>query len=145
MDEAAVVREAKLVLEEAAHGKRQNRDRQQAAQPRRRVGSGFTVGKRRPVRDTGEGNPPHLIGLADGRLCLTYGVRAAPYRICAKLSADAGRTWSAETVLRDDGGNRDIGYVRTVQRPDGKLVTVYYFWDQKTGPERYLAATIWEP
>ena len=98
----------------------------------------------RPVPDTGEGNPPQLIALTDGRLCLTYGVRAAPYRICAKLSADAGRSWSDEIVLRDDGGNRDLGYVRSVQRPDGKIVTVYYFWDRKTGPERYLAATIWE-
>ena len=98
----------------------------------------------RPVPDTGEGNPPHLMKLADGRLCLTYGVRAAPYRICAKLSPDGGRTWTGEMVLRDDGAGRDLGYVRSVQRPDGKIVTVYYFWDQKTGPERYLAATIWE-
>ena len=96
------------------------------------------------MADTGEGNPPQLIALADGRLCLTYGVRAAPYRICAKLSADAGLNWSDEIVLRDDGAGRDLGYVRSVQRPDGKIVTVYYFWDQKTGPERYLAATIWE-
>ncbi len=27
----------------------------------------------------------------------------------------------------------------------GKVVTVYYFWDKKTGPERYIAATIWDP
>jgi hypothetical protein len=32
-----------------------------------------------------------------------------------------------------------------VQRADGKVVTVYYFWDEKTGPERYIAATIWAP
>jgi len=97
------------------------------------------------IVDTGEGNPPHLMLLADGRLCLTYGVRAAPFRISAKFSMDGGRTWSDEKVLRDDGGNRDLGYVRSVQRPDSKIVTVYYFWDKKTGPERYLAATIWEP
>ena len=99
----------------------------------------------RPVPDTGEGNPPHLMKLADGRLCLTYGVRAAPFRICARFSADGGANWSHELVLRDDGAGRDLGYVRSVQRPDRKVVTVYYFWDQKTGPERYLAATIWEP
>ena len=99
----------------------------------------------RPVADTGEGNPPHLMKLMDGRVCLTYGVRAAPFRICATLSSDGGRTWSVEKVLRDDGGNRDLGYVRSIQRPDGKAVTVYYFWDQKNGPERYLAATIWDP
>jgi len=98
-----------------------------------------------PVTDTGEGNPPHLIKLADGRLCLTYGVRAAPYRIAAKLSADHGRSWSPENVLRNDGGNRDIGYPRSVQRPDGMVVTVYYFWDKKTGSERYIAASIWQP
>jgi hypothetical protein len=23
--------------------------------------------------------------------------------------------------------------------------TVYYFWDEKSGPERYVAATIWDP
>ncbi len=97
-----------------------------------------------PVEDLGEGNPPSLIKLKDGRLCLTYGVRAEPYRIAAKISDDNGKTWSDEIVLRDDGAGRDIGYVRSVQRPDGKVVTMYYFED-KLKPERYIAATIWEP
>ncbi len=95
-----------------------------------------------PVKDLGEGNPPSLIKLKDGRLCLTYGVRAEPYRIEAKISTDQGKTWSQEIVLRNDGGGRDIGYVRSVQRPDGKIVTLYYFQD-KLKPERYIAATIW--
>jgi hypothetical protein len=98
-----------------------------------------------PVRDTGEGNPPHLLKLADGRLCLTYGNRAKPFGIFARLSSDAGKTWSEALVLRQDGGGRDLGYPRSVQRPDGKVVTVYYFWDEKTGPERYIAASIWSP
>jgi photosystem II stability/assembly factor-like uncharacterized protein len=98
-----------------------------------------------PVPDTGEGNPPHLLRLADGRLCLTYGFRAKPFAMQARLSTDAGNTWSAPLVLRQDGGGRDIGYPRSVQRPDGKIVTIYYFWDEKTGPERYIAATIWNP
>ncbi len=98
-----------------------------------------------PVPDTGEGNPPDLLRLADGRLCLTYGYRAAPYSIRARLSNDGGRTWGDELILRDNGGGRDLGYSRSVQRPDGNVVTVYYFWDQKTGPERYVAATIWDP
>ena len=29
-----------------------------------------------------------------------------------------------DTILRADGGNHDIGYPRSVQRPDGKMVTV---------------------
>ncbi|HNR31674.1 MAG TPA: sialidase family protein [Candidatus Hydrogenedentes bacterium] len=98
-----------------------------------------------PVETLGEGNPPSLIKLRDGRLCLNYGYRAAPFSICAKLSDDGGRTWSDPIVLRDDGANRDIGYCRAVQRPDGKVVTLYYFNDLKTGPERYIAATIWQP
>jgi len=98
-----------------------------------------------PVPNTGEGNPPCLILLKDGRLCLTYGYRAQPFSICAKLSVDKGRTWGSEIVLRNDGAGRDIGYPRSVQRPDGKVVTVYYFHDSTTGPERYIAATIWDP
>jgi hypothetical protein len=98
-----------------------------------------------PAPDLGEGNPGHMIRLADGRICLTYGHRAAPFSIRARLSRDGGRTWQDEVILRDDAAGRDIGYPRSVQRPDGKIVTVYYFWDQKTGPERYVAATIWDP
>jgi len=98
-----------------------------------------------PVSDTGEGNPPALIRLADGRLCLTYGRRAAPFGIFAKLSRDSGGTWSDPLTLRADGGGRDLGYTRSVQRPGGRVVTLYYFWDAKTGPERYIAASIWSP
>jgi hypothetical protein len=97
-----------------------------------------------PAPDLGEGNPPSMIRLKDGRVCLTYGYRAPPYGIRARLSKDGGRTWEREVVLRDDGGGRDIGYPRTVQRPDGKIVTIYYFHDQPKG-DRYIAATIWEP
>ncbi len=97
------------------------------------------------VAETGEGNPPHLLRLADGRLCLTYGVRAKPFGIYARLSRDGGETWGEQIVLRNDGGGRDIGYPRSIQRPDGRVVTIYYFWDEKTGPERYIAASIWDP
>jgi hypothetical protein len=98
-----------------------------------------------PVADTGEGNPPHLLRLTDGRLCLTYGVRAEPYGMFARISGDAGATWGEPIVLRNDGGGRDLGYPRSVQRKDGRVVTIYYFWDEKHGPERYIAASIWTP
>ena len=75
---------------------------------------------------------------------MTYGYRDAPYGIRAKLSIDEGVTWGEEIVLRDDGGNHDIGYPRTVQRPDGVMVTAYYYNDSPNG-ERYIAATLWEP
>jgi len=98
-----------------------------------------------PVNDTGEGNPASLTRMADGRLCLTYGYRRPPFGMRAKLSNDNGRTWSDDIILRDDGTTRDIGYPRSVQRPDGKMVTIYYYCNPQTNPDRYIAATIWDP
>ncbi len=90
------------------------------------------------------GNPPHMIRLKDGRLALTYGSREKPYGIRAKLSADEGQTWGKEFILRDDGNSWDLGYPRTVQRKDGKLITVYYI-NVAAAKERHIAATIWDP
>ncbi len=97
-----------------------------------------------PAPDTGEGNPASMIVLKDGRVCITFGYRAEPYGIRARLSDDQGKTWGEQIILRADGGCRDLGYPRTVQRPDGKVVTVYYFNDRPDG-DRYIAATIWDP
>ncbi len=97
-----------------------------------------------PAPDTGEGNPAAMLRLQDGRICITYGVRAAPFGMRARLSNDGGRTWGDEIVLRDDGGGRDLGYPRSVQRPDGKVVTTYYFYHDHSEP-RYIGATIWDP
>jgi hypothetical protein len=98
------------------------------------------------VADTGNfgGNPPMLLTLRDGRLCLTYGYRAKPYSIRARLSRDGGKTWGDIITIRDDAAAWDIGYTRSVQRPDGKIVTVYYFNDAPHN-ERFIAATIWNP
>jgi hypothetical protein len=96
-----------------------------------------------PEPDTGEGNPPSLVRLQEGRLALVYGVRRRPFGIRARFSADRGKTWSEPFALHDNGGGNDLGYVRSVVRPDGKVVSVYYFHDR---PEsiRYLAATVWD-
>ncbi len=98
----------------------------------------------KPAPDTGGGNPPSLVRLKDGRMAITYGYRSAPFGIRARLSDDNGDSWSDEIVLRSDGGAWDLGYTRTVQRPDGKLVTVYYFNEAKD-KERYIGSTIWDP
>ncbi|MBM3726383.1 MAG: exo-alpha-sialidase [Acidobacteria bacterium] len=100
------------------------------------------TGAGRPAPLTG-GNPPSMIRLKDGRLALTYGYRLPPFGIRARISADEGKSWGDEIVLRADGGSRDLGYPRTVQRRDGKLVTAYYFNDAND-KERYIGATIWE-
>ena len=89
------------------------------------------------------GNPPSMVRLTDGRLCVTYGYRSTPYGIRAKLSEDNGKSWGDEVHLRDDGRNWDCGYTRTIQRLDGKLVTIYYYTTAEN-PEQHIAATIWE-
>jgi hypothetical protein len=98
-----------------------------------------------PVDYLGEGNPPMLNKLPDGRICLTYGVRAYPYSIRARLSEDKGKTWGPQIVLRNDGKDRDTGYVQSIVRPDGKVVTTYYITTEEQGPERSIGATIWDP
>lgn len=107
---------------------------------------GYTWEHRSRVADAGthNGNPPSLIRLRDGRLCVAYGVRAEPYGIRAKLSADEGQTWSGEIALRTDGRTWDIGYPRMVQRSDGQLITFYYY-TTAIHPEQHIAATIWDP
>ena len=101
---------------------------------------------RGPIADTGAfgGNPPMLFRLRDGRLCLTYGYRAEPYSIRARLSPDDGKTWGDIRTLRGGAPTWEIGYTRSVQRPDGKIVTLYYFNDAPHN-ERFIAATIWDP
>jgi hypothetical protein len=98
------------------------------------------------VADTGDhnGNPPSLVRLRDGRLCVAYGYRREPFGMRAKLSLDEGRSWGEEIVLRADGRTWDIGYPRMVQRSDGKLVTMYYY-TTAANPEQHIAASIWDP
>jgi len=100
----------------------------------------------RPAPDTGakSGNPPSLVRLRDGRLAITYGHRSPPFAIRARLSADRGKTWGKEILLRGKGAAWDIGYTRTVQRPDGKIVTAYY-WATEAKRERTIEVTIWDP
>lgn len=102
------------------------------------------------VADTGKGNgnPPALARLRDGRLCCVYGDRARR-EIRARLSGDDGATWGEELSLRDgykadQFDEADLGYPRLFQRPDGKMVAVYY-WADEDRPEPHIAATIWLP
>lgn len=104
-----------------------------------------------PVADTGRGgSPPALVKLDDGRLALGYIYRSEHgSRVNVRFSSDNGRTWSDEIMLRGgDGANRDTGYPRMVQRPDGNLVLIYY-WNNALveggDPYRYIASTIFDP
>ncbi|MDD3996998.1 MAG: sialidase family protein [Sphaerochaetaceae bacterium] len=98
----------------------------------------------RVLQHKGLSNPPSLILLKDGRLCLTYGFRDKPYGIRACFSYDNGKTWKEERILRDDGGHWDLGYVRSTELPSGEVLSVYYFCEDKR-TERTIEATIWQP
>ncbi len=94
----------------------------------------------------GNGNPPALAALKDGRLACAYGDRTR-VKLFARLSADGGQTWGEEIVLRDDFqpdkfGDKDFGYPRLVQNHKGELVALYY-WATKELPQQQIAATIW--
>jgi len=90
------------------------------------------------------GNPPSLVKLGDGTLCVAYGYRGIPYSIRARTSRDNGNTWSKEIIVRDDAVKWDMGYVRMVVRPDDKVVMVYYY-TTKEREEQHIECTIWDP
>jgi hypothetical protein len=90
------------------------------------------------------GNPPSVIKLKDGRLAVTYGFRGRPTAMCAKLSKDNGKTWGDVVILRRGSRNWDFGYSRSLQKPDGRVITVYY-WATPEHRNQYLTATIWDP
>jgi len=104
-----------------------------------------------PLLDTGrKGSPPTLLKLEDARLALAY-VHRSEYgsRVNIRFSNNNGRNWSDEIILRCcDGANHDVGYPRMIQRPDGKLVLIYY-WNnvnlEGSKPYRYIAYTILNP
>lgn len=104
-----------------------------------------------PVADTGHGgSPPAIVRLKDGRLALAYAYRSAHgSRMAMRLSRDNGRSWGNEIPLRTgDGANRDVGYPVMAQRPDGKLILIYY-WNNVVQPGakpfRYITATTFDP
>jgi hypothetical protein len=72
------------------------------------------------------GLPSHLLRLRDGRIVMSYGYRRAPFGNQARISPDAGRTWSEPVTISADGASGDLGYPSTVELADGKLLTVWY-------------------
>lgn len=104
-----------------------------------------------PAFDTGNGgSPPALVQMEDDRLALAY-IYRSDYgsRVHLRFSEDQGKSWGNESTLRSgDGATKDVGYPRMVQRPDGKLVVIYY-WNnalqEGADPYRYIAASIVDP
>jgi Neuraminidase (sialidase) len=99
------------------------------------------------VGETGKanGSPPALTVLKDGRLVCVYGNRSNS-KILASVSADGGKTWDAEVVLRDDFqrdkfGDNNIGYPRVAVNHENHVVALYY-WATKEMPQHHIPATI---
>ena len=100
-------------------------------------------------------HPADLLRLRSGAILLTYGERNKPYGVQAMISSDEGASWSRKdrVMLTWDGDHSDIGYPVTVERSDGRLVTVYYvvygerdsFGDKGIAPKNaFTKVVIWD-
>lgn len=96
-----------------------------------------------PWQDSGwQGHPHYALQLPDGRVLLVYGYRHQPYGIRARvLNAECTDVATApEIVLRDDGGNGDLGYPWATRTADGHVLVVYYF--NQDGGTRHIVGTL---
>lgn len=89
-----------------------------------------------------QGHPLNALQLPDDKVLLTYGYRHKPFGIRARIlnSECTDFATSQEIVLREDGGNSDIGYTWPVQLDPNHVLVVYYFnMDNGT---RFIGGTI---
>jgi Neuraminidase (sialidase) len=100
-------------------------------------------------------HPTDLLTLKDGRLLATFGVRHKPYGVQAALLRERQGAWVPERrfLLASDGDHGDLGYPVSVERVDGKIVTVYYIVYGERDPtgakgiapnNAFTKAVIWE-
>jgi hypothetical protein len=94
------------------------------------------------------GAPANLVQLPDSRVVCIYGYRMQGWGIRARVSSDNGATWGDEIIVRDGAGSWDVGYPRSVVKPDGSILTTYYFNRaddkiQNDGGVRHIEASIW--
>lgn len=98
-----------------------------------------------PWQDAGwKGHPHYALRLPDKRVLLVYGYRHKPFGIRARvLDAECTNFATAEEiVLRDDGGNGDLGYPWATMISRNRALVVYYF-NQADGT-RHIAGTVVE-
>jgi hypothetical protein len=88
-----------------------------------------------------QGHPHHAIRLPDRRVLLVYGYRHQPFGIRARiLDPECTNAASApEIILREDGGNTDLGYPYATLVAKDRALVVYYF-NQADG-HRHIAGT----
>ena len=88
-----------------------------------------------------QGHPHYALRLPDKRVLLAYGYRHPPFGVRARvLDPECEHIESApEIVLRDDGGNSDLGYPWATIISKHCVLVVYYF--NKANGTRYIAGT----
>jgi len=88
---------------------------------------------------------PWPILLRDGRILVIFARRRMPMGIGGILSADGGKTWSPEFVIRDDASNTgDLGYPVGTQLDDGRIFIAYYYTladGNNFGGTRFIASS----
>jgi hypothetical protein len=100
-------------------------------------------GKSFTWKDSGfQGHPHYALRLPDNRVLLVYGYRHAPFGIRARVLDPECSDASAaeEIVLRNDGGNGDLGYPWATMASDNRALVVYYF--NKADGTRHIAGTL---
>lgn len=87
------------------------------------------------------GHPHYALQLPDKRVLLVYGFRHAPFGVRARVLDPecTNASTSHEIVLRDDGGNGDLGYPWAAMIDKHRALVVYYF--NKENAVRHIAAT----
>ena len=96
-------------------------------------------------QDSGfQGHPHYALRLPDKRVLLAYGYRHAPLGVRARvLDAECTNFATAqETILRDDGGNGDLGYPWATMVSKNRALVVYYF--NLGDGTRHIAGTVLE-
>jgi hypothetical protein len=90
------------------------------------------------------GHPLNAVRLPDNRVLLTYGYRHKPFGIRARILNPECTDYKTapEIVLRDDGGNGDLGYTWPVIMDRNTVLVTYYF--NISDGTRHIAGTILE-
>jgi hypothetical protein len=88
-----------------------------------------------------QGHPHHAIRLPDRRVLVVYGYRHAPFGVRARILDPecADIATAEEIVLRDDGGNGDLGYPWATMVLKNRALVVYYF--NRADGTRQIAGT----
>lgn len=88
------------------------------------------------------GHPLQAVRLPDNRVFLVYGYRHQPYGIRARILNEECTDYETapEIIIREDGGNPDLGYPWAVIMDEKHILVTFYF-NVKDG-NRHIAGSI---